>query len=133
MLLNRRHFLVSSTVFVAGCAAPHGVLRPGGGEGRTVNLGSEQQYLKDGVYTNYSHQGFFVVRRGAALFAVSAICTHRQCVLTAERDRTFYCPCHGSTFNADGKVTTGPARRDLPVYELSTDEKGNLLIKTPPA
>ena len=35
----------------------------------------------------------------------------------------------GSTFDADGQVTQGPARRNLPAYEIFTDEKGNLLVK----
>jgi Rieske Fe-S protein len=89
--------------------------------------------LKDGVYSGFHDLGFFLVRRGAALFAVSAICTHRKCKLETKPDRTFYCPCHGSTFDPDGKVTEGPAQRDLPVFEVSTDEKGNLLVKIPTA
>ena len=88
---------------------------------------------QDGVYTNYRNLGFFLVRRGATFFAVSAICTHRKCELEAEPNQTFYCPCHGSTFDGNGKVTTGPARHDLPEYELSTDKKGNVLVTIPTA
>lgn len=129
MLLNRRDFLISSTVFMAGCAAPSGNNHLSGGGERTINIGSSAQFLKDGVYTNHANQGFFLVRRGADLFAVSAICTHRKCKLEAKSDETFYCPCHGSTFDPNGKVTSGPARRNLPVYQLSKDEQGNLLVK----
>jgi Rieske Fe-S protein len=128
MHVNRRTFLFLSAAFAAGCAST-----PGGssfsGEGKTINAGSAAQYLKDGVYTRYRDLGFFVVRRGADLFAISAICTHRKCKLDAEADKTFYCPCHGSTFDADGKVTEGPARRNLPRYEILTNEKGDLLVK----
>ena len=131
MLLNRRHFLICSAVFAAGCAAPSGDNPPSGSGGRIVNVGSRAQYLKDGVYTNYRNQGFFLVRHGAALFAVSAICTHRKCKLESKPDETFYCPCHGSTFDPNGKVTSGPARRDLPVFEVSPDEQGMLLVKIP--
>jgi len=129
MHVNRRTFLFLGAAFAAGCAAPGGADLSSTGRARIINAGPASQYLADGVYTRFRGNGFFIVRRGANLFALSAICTHRYCKLDAETDRTFYCPCHGSTFDADGKVTQGPARRDLPVYELSTDEKGDLLVK----
>ena len=132
--VNRRTFLVLSAAFAAGCAAtPGGGNFSSGGKERTINAGPASQYLADGVYPRYRDLGFFIVRRGANLFALSAICTHRHCKLDAEADKTFYCPCHGSTFDANGKVTEGPARRDLPAFELSTNEKGELLVKIPSA
>ncbi|MGO8838567.1 MAG: ubiquinol-cytochrome c reductase iron-sulfur subunit [Limisphaerales bacterium] len=85
--------------------------------------------LADGVYTRFRDPGFFIVRRGANLFALSAVCTHRKCRLDAGPDETFHCPCHGSTFDPDGKVTKGPARRNLPLLAVMTNEKGDLLVK----
>jgi Rieske Fe-S protein len=129
MRLNRRSFLLLGAAFAAGCAAPGGGNFSTAEKKHVVNAGPAAQYLADGVYARYRDLGFFLVRRGASLFALSAICTHRKCKLDAEADKTFYCPCHGSTFDADGKVTEGPARRDLPIFEISTDENGNLLVK----
>ena len=129
MDINRRSFLFLSAAFAAGCAAPGGGSFSAGSRERIINVGPAAQYLADGVYARYRDLGFFLVRRGAKLFALSAICTHRRCKLDAEADKTFSCPCHGSTFDADGKVTEGPARRDLPVFEISTNEKGELLVK----
>jgi Rieske Fe-S protein len=128
MLLNRRHFLFLSATFAAGCAAPGGSDAATGFSGGMVNAGPASQYLSDGVYTQYRNHGFFIVRHGAKLFAISSICTHRKCKLNARTDKTFYCPCHGSTFDPDGHVTKAPARRNLPVYEISTNEKGELLV-----
>lgn len=129
MRLNRRTFLILGATFAAGCAAPGGGGLSSARRERVVNAGPAAQYLADGVYPRFRDQGFFLVRRGAKLFALSAICTHRECKLDAEPDQTFYCPCHGSTFDADGHVTEGPARADLPVFEISTNEKGELLVK----
>ena len=130
MHVNRRTFLLLSAAFAAGCATtPAGVTLSSGKKERTVNAGPAAQYLADGVYSRYRDLGFFIVRQGPHLFALSSICTHRKCKLEAEPDKTFYCPCHDSTFDAQGKVTEGPARRDLPVYDLATDEKGNLVVK----
>jgi len=129
MHVNRRTFLFLSAAFAAGCAAPGGANFSSASREKIISVGPAAQYLADVVYARYRDLGFFLVRRGAKLFALSSICTHRRCKLDAETDKTFYCPCHGSTFDADGKVTEGPARRDLPVFEISTDAEGNLLVK----
>ena len=127
--MNRRDFIFLGATFAAGC----GSLPPGAGiapapETRAVNAGPAGQFLADGIYAQFRDEGFFIVRRGANLFAISAVCTHRKCKLDAEADNTFYCPCHGSTFDADGNVTAGPARRRLPVFTVSTDDKGDLRV-----
>ena len=127
-MLDRRKFLILGATFAAGCSSLPSLGAPTRKE-RVVNAGASSQYLANGVYSRYRDLGFFIVRRGANLFALSATCTHRNCKLDAEADRTFYCSCHGSTFDADGKVTEGPARKNLPVLEISTNDKGELLVK----
>jgi len=131
--LNRRQFLLLSAAFLAGCRSADdtgGPVAPSAE--RTVDAGPAADYAADGVYSRFQYQGFFLVRQGDKLFALSAICTHRRCRLEAETDRTFYCKCHGSTFDPAGHVTEGPAHRDLPVFPIVTDERGRLLVTIPP-
>ena len=47
-------------------------------------------------------------------FAFTAICTHLACVLDYHLlNALLVCPCHGSTFELDGQVLTGPATLSL--------------------
>ncbi|HUI30853.1 MAG TPA: ubiquinol-cytochrome c reductase iron-sulfur subunit [Candidatus Acidoferrales bacterium] len=52
--------------------------------------------------------------------ALSAKCTHLGCTVAFEQDKDiFYCNCHGSQFNIDGKVIKGPAALPLTQYAVS--------------
>ena len=126
MMINRRQFLILTAGVIAGCKTD-GV--PVASGERTVNAGAVSNYAADGIYNHFRDQGFFVIRKGDKLFALSAICTHRKCKLTAEPDRSFYCHCHGSTFDPGGHVTEGPAKRDLPVLPTFANEQGQLIVK----
>lgn len=56
--------------------------------------------------------------------AVNATCTHQKCIINWNGDRqAFVCPCHGSTFGADGKVLQGPAKEALQTFPTQVKEK----------
>ncbi|HEX4343870.1 MAG TPA: Rieske (2Fe-2S) protein [Verrucomicrobiae bacterium] len=124
--MSRREFLILA-VGVTGVAAT-GCQSTGGNKERVINAGAASDYAADGVYARYRDYGFFIVRKDGKLFALSSYCTHRKCKLNAEADKTFYCACHGSTFDPTGKVTKGPARVDLPSPVITTNEQGQLLV-----
>ena len=128
MKINRREFLLLTAVFAAGCGS---AAADASHKDQVVNAGAIANYAADGVYSKFIYRGFFIVRRGEKLFALSAICTHQKCRLIAEPDRSFYCKCHGSKFDAKGKVTLGPAKRDLPELQTSVNERGELLVNVP--
>ena len=91
-----------------------------GGE-QLVDAGPLSTYSADGLYEGYRDVGFFIIRKGDKLIALSSNCTHRKCRLKAEKDHSFYCKCHGSTFDPNGKVTQGPATRNLPVFPTTIE------------
>lgn len=76
------------------------------GEGRVIGSGLAQKAVHRDEW--------------GALHAVSARCTHLGCIVRWNAgERTWDCPCHGSRFEPDGEVLTGPAthpleRRDPP-------------------
>jgi glycine/D-amino acid oxidase-like deaminating enzyme/nitrite reductase/ring-hydroxylating ferredoxin subunit len=70
------------------------------GEGRVIGSGLRQKAV------HRDEQG--------RLHAVSARCTHLGCIVRWNAgERTWDCPCHGSRFEPEGAVLTGPATQPL--------------------
>ncbi len=59
--------------------------------------------------------------------AISLVCTHLGCIV-ARTAAGFSCPCHGSDFDARGKILGGPAPKDLPWLEVSRRADGKLQV-----
>lgn len=59
----------------------------------------------------------FVGRDAGGLYALSAVCTHLGCIVRAE-GVGFACPCHGSRYDDDGRVVSGPAPRALSAVRI---------------
>ena len=59
---------------------------------------------KVAVYKDEQHQ----------VHACSAVCPHLGCIVRWNyAERSWDCPCHGSRFDAYGKVVNGPSNADL--------------------
>merc|ERR1712142_1461581 len=58
------------------------------------------------------------------------ICTHLGCVPLANAGDLggYYCPCHGSHYDASGRIRKGPAPLNLEVPEYSFPEDGLLVV-----
>jgi Rieske Fe-S protein len=52
---------------------------------------------------------------------LSAVCTHKGCVVNKVADGTIDCPCHGSKFHLDGTVANGPAQAPLPTMPVTVE------------
>ncbi|MFQ5666979.1 MAG: ubiquinol-cytochrome c reductase iron-sulfur subunit [Candidatus Binatia bacterium] len=81
-----------------------------------------------GVTFDNNHR-LFVVREDEAFHVISGVCTHLGCTVQW-RGGEFDCPCHGSRFDAQGKVLGGPAPRPLPWYALARSPDGFLVVDT---
>ena len=74
--------------------------------------------LKDEQVDYYgAGDAMFATAQGASE-AISLTCTHQGCTVGRQADGTFLCPCHGALYDAQGRVISGPARRDLPRFQV---------------
>jgi len=53
--------------------------------------------------------------------AYSSKCTHLGCEVSLPENNVINCPCHGSTFDGSGRVTHGPAGKDLKAFTAVLD------------
>jgi len=56
---------------------------------------------------------------------VVGVCTHLGCVPNRDADGGWLCPCHGSMYDASGRVIRGPAPKNLevPAYVFAGPDK----------
>lgn len=150
---ERRSFLLGSGCIAAAVsalavgpvaglfAAP--LLRSGQGEGQWIPIGPVEQFGEDRTTAEYQfirQEGWYeatktrkvmVAREGSEWLVLSTECSHLGCGVTWRPDsQTFYCPCHGGEFNADGSVKTPPPTRPLARLEVRENaETGQLEVK----
>lgn len=72
-----------------------------------------------GGFIQLSESNIILINTGNNEFvALSSLCTHQSCTVTySSSANTLPCPCHGSVFNIDGSVNTGPASSPLKLYD----------------
>lgn len=89
-------------------------------------LGAVEQFAP-GISTFVQSAKVFVKRDPDGLRAMSAVCTHLGCTVRQE-GQGFVCPCHGSRYDADGRVVSGPAPAALSFYKLARDKQAQLVV-----
>lgn len=66
-----------------------------------------------------------------ASYGLNAVCTHLGCIVPWDGSQNkFVCPCHGSQYDATGKVVRGPAPKSLALVNTEVTE-GNQIVYTP--
>jgi Rieske Fe-S protein len=81
------------------------------------------------VYFEYpkGYPNMLLKEADGTMTALSLLCTHVCCECSYDpSSKVIYCPCHGSVFDAIGKVVVGPASAPLPTIRLNVDSAGNI-------
>lgn len=81
----------------------------------------------EGKIIKFNNKRYGVYRDEKQVYVVDATCTHLGCGLMFNKiDRTYDCPCHGSKFNFNGRLISGPAKKDLQVIKITNKEANKL-------
>jgi nitrite reductase/ring-hydroxylating ferredoxin subunit len=97
---------------------------------RYPELTAEGGSLK--VVAKGASDAIYVLSLGNRQFAaVSPICTHLGCTVEIEQSR-LVCPCHGSTYDREGRVIRGPAEQALTSYRVAVTSDDVLVIELQP-
>ncbi|HTQ03668.1 MAG TPA: Rieske (2Fe-2S) protein [Polyangiaceae bacterium] len=73
----------------------------------------------------------FIGRDAGGLYAMTSTCTHAGCDMAVDGNVTssgVLCGCHGSRFDANGDVVSGPANAPLAHFAVAIDAAGNVTV-----
>jgi cytochrome b6-f complex iron-sulfur subunit len=142
--ISRRDFIKKSAIgVVAGSAvisglnlnvlsaqSAKGVVRKSGDD-LVVKLADNPALTTVGGHVKATDEIMLIRTDESKFIAVSTICRHKGCDVELEGDK-FVCPCHGSEYTLQGKVTTGPSKDNLKTFETMFDSNGgSITIKMP--
>lgn len=96
-----------------------------------VDVGTAADFAKDGIYLNFADTaGFFMVRKGEHIFAISRICSHKRGKIIQNPDdpNGLRCTKHKGFYDGDGAPISGPPKTPLLRFAITRNDKGRLIV-----
>jgi Rieske Fe-S protein len=123
----------SAAAFVLpGCGASNS-----SGGTSPANMGDVQagsvQNIAVGTLQAIGSKPVAIGRDAGGLYAMTLTCTHEACNMATSGTVSLSgiaCNCHGSEFDANGGVTSGPASAPLAHFAVEVDASGNVVVHT---
>jgi cytochrome b6-f complex iron-sulfur subunit len=83
-----------------------------------------------GVDTKFQQsQRVWVCRGPQGLYVILAVCTHLGCTPDwLATENLFKCPCHGSTYDSEGRNFAGPAPRPMARCHVEKNAEGKIVV-----
>jgi menaquinol-cytochrome c reductase iron-sulfur subunit len=100
---------------------------PGVAIGAPTKMTFEDVDIQAFITSNVVYDIWVIKHSPTTATVYSPLCPHLNCRYTFVNNQ-FSCPCHGSLFNVDGKVTGGPAPRPLDTLPYKI-EGGELYVQ----
>lgn len=99
------------------------------GDDLLIKLSENPSLSKPGGSLRVNDEIMLIRKSETEFIAVKTICTHKGCDVELEGNK-FVCPCHGSEYTIEGKLTEGPAKKDLTTYPVEFNSgEGVITIK----
>ena len=109
---SRRKFITTLTLLLASGGLLVRYLTPRTSGKRRVLASAAAADVPPGGALVFRTERVALMRDDAGFYALSLICTHLGCTVVVTEE-ALSCPCHGSRFDRQGTVLTGPADRSL--------------------
>ncbi len=93
---------------------------------RTFKIGKANDFPPDSI-TFLEDKKIFVFNKADGFYFISGVCTHLGCTVKLHGNQ-FDCPCHGSKFDINGNVISGPAPKPLPWFSGFLSPSGQLVV-----
>lgn len=121
---SRRKFITTLTLLLASGGLLVRYLTPRSSMKRRVLVSASAADVPHNGALLFGTERLALFRDEGGFYALSLICTHLGCTVTVTED-ALSCPCHGSRFDRQGKVLTGPADRAL--VRMKVEMNGELI------
>jgi nitrite reductase/ring-hydroxylating ferredoxin subunit len=109
---SRRKFITTLTLLLASGGLLVRYLTPRTSDKRRVLVSAAVADVPQNGALLFRDERLALFRNEGGFYALSLVCTHLGCTVTVTED-ALSCPCHGSRFDRQGAVLTGPADRAL--------------------
>ncbi|MCE1164442.1 MAG: ubiquinol-cytochrome c reductase iron-sulfur subunit [Bacteroidetes bacterium] len=93
---------------------------------KTINISDYPELATAGGYAFITKNDIVIRVSKSKFLAINNICTHKKCEVDFDGS-SFECPCHGSTYDKYGKVTNGPATKNLKSYKTTYNSDDDTL------
>jgi nitrite reductase/ring-hydroxylating ferredoxin subunit len=121
---SRRKFITTLTLLLASGGLLVRYLTPRTSDKRRVLVSAAAADVPQNGALLFRNERLALFRDDSGFYALSLVCTHLGCTVTVTED-DLSCPCHGSRFDRQGTVLTGPADRTL--VRMKVEVRGELL------
>ena len=118
---SRRKFIATLILSLAGLFSLGRFLTPRVRQRKTLLRAAKADLPVHGALV-YKEARVAVMREGDVVYALNLVCTHLGCTVNVTPTE-LVCPCHGSSFDRQGRVLKGPA--DRPLLRYRVEERGD--------
>jgi len=122
---SRRTFITTLTLLLASGGLLVRYLTPRRNVQRRVLASASLADLPAGGALLFRDERVALLRDDNGFYGLSLVCTHLGCTVTVTPE-ALACPCHGSRFDRQGRVLSGPAK--VALKRMDVEQRGERVV-----